>query len=177
MPTIGPPGSPSPWLVEHLDLLRRGGTVLDVASGRGRHALFLAQAGFRVHAVDRDPEAVGLVRDAAVNAGLDVIAEVVDLETDPTPAVGDACFDAIVVVNYLHRALFPALRNALKPGGRLIYETFTIAQAARGKPTNPNFLLQPGELPILVAPLAVLREREGEFDGRFVASLVAERRG
>ena len=97
-----------------------------------------------------------------------------DLETAPTLDLGQVRYDAVVVFNYLHRPLFPALRGALKPGGRLVYETFTVAQAARGKPTNPAFLLQPGELRSLAAPLTVLREREGQFDGRFVASLVAE---
>ena len=58
----------------------------------------------------------------------------------------------------------------------LIYETFTRAQAARGRPTNPAFLLEPGELPRLVAPLEVVRSREGEFDGRDVASVAAIRR-
>lgn len=82
----------------------------------------------------------------------------------------------MVVCNYLHRPLFPVLKQALKPGGRLVYETFTVLQAARGKPTNPSFLLQPGELLTLVAPLRVLDAREGEFEGRFVASVVAEQR-
>ena len=105
--------------------------------------------------------------------GLAVDAEVVDLETDPPPAIATE-FDAIVVFNYLHRPLVPALRAALKPGGRIFYETFTTRQAERGHPTNPAFLLRDGELNELMAPLTVLRSREGEFDGRFIASIVAE---
>jgi 2-polyprenyl-3-methyl-5-hydroxy-6-metoxy-1,4-benzoquinol methylase len=171
-----PPGSPSPWLVENLDLLRRGGTVLDVACGRGRHALWLARQGFRVHAIDRDADAVAFVRRAADAAGLEVAVDCVDLETNPPPLLGDARYDAVVVFHYLHRALFPALKNALKPGGRLVYETFTILQAARGKPTNPDFLLQPGELLSLGAPLCVLNACEGDVEGRFVAAVVAELR-
>jgi hypothetical protein len=101
---------------------------------------------------------------------------VVDLETDLPPALPGPC-DAVLVFNYLHRPLFPALREVLSPGGRLFYETFTAPQAERGHPKNPDFLLGAGELSQLVAPLAVLRSREGEFDGRFVASVVAERRG
>ena len=85
-------------------------------------------------------------------------------------------FDVIVVVHYLHRPLFPSLVNALRPGGVLVYETFTRAQAARGKPTNPAFLLEPGELLTLVRPLEVLASREGDYDGRSVASIVATRR-
>ena len=84
-------------------------------------------------------------------------------------------YDLIVVVHYLHRALFPALRSALRPGGILVYETFTRAQALLGKPTNPAFLLEPGELRNLVAPLEVLVEREGEFEGRMLASVIAVR--
>jgi SAM-dependent methyltransferase len=84
-------------------------------------------------------------------------------------------FDVIVVVHYLHRPLFPALIEALAPGGVLVYETFTRAQAARGKPTNPDFLLEPGELLDLVQPLEILASREGDFDGRMIASVIARR--
>lgn len=147
--------------------------MLDVACGRGRQTLFLARAGFRVHAVDRDPDAVAAVRAAAREEGLAVSCEVLDLETTPPPDLGHGRYEAVVVFNYLHRPLFPALRRALAPGGRLVYETFTTAQAARGRPTNPAFLLRPGELRDLVAPLSVLRSREGEVEGRFVASVVA----
>jgi hypothetical protein len=69
------------------------------------------------------------------------------------------------------------LIDALAPGGLLVYETFTRAQAARGKPTNPDFLLKPGELLDLVRPLEVLASREGDFDGRMIASVIARRRG
>jgi hypothetical protein len=81
----------------------------------------------------------------------------------------------IVVVHYLHRPLFPSIVGALRPGGVLVYETFTRAQAARGKPTNPAFLLEAGELLTLVQPLTALDAREGDFDGRMVASVVAAR--
>jgi len=82
----------------------------------------------------------------------------------------------VVVVHYLHRALFPALKNALRPGGLLVYETFTRAQAQRGRPTNPDFLLEPGELKTLVAPLDILVEREGDFEGKTLASVIAARK-
>jgi hypothetical protein len=81
----------------------------------------------------------------------------------------------IVVVHYLHRPLFPALIEALAPNGLLLYETFTTAQAARGKPTNPDFLLKPGELLDLVRPLEILASREGDFEDRMVASVLARR--
>ena len=78
-------------------------------------------------------------------------------------------------MHYLHRPLFPSLIAALAPGGLLIYETFTRAQAARGKPTNPDFLLKPGELLELVRPLDVVASREGDFDERMVAAVIARR--
>lgn len=171
-----PPGGPSSWLVDHLDLLPRDGTVLDLACGRGRHTLFLARAGFRVHAIDRDPDAIEALRVAGREFGVAITSEVMDLETSVPPDLGQARYAGVLVFNYLHRPLFPALRDALAVGGRLFYETFTIAQAARGHPKNPAFLLHPGELPALVAPLVVLRSREGDVDDRSVASIVAERR-
>lgn len=167
---------PAAWLIENADLLPRGGKVLDVACGRGRHALLLASAGFDVHAIDRDPDAIDFLQSTAERLSLSLTCEVVDLETDPSPALPGPC-DAVLVFNYLHRPLMPALHAVLAPGGRLFYETFTTAQAERGHPKNPAFLLTAGELPRLVAPLAVLRSREGDFDGRFVASVAAERRG
>ena len=148
--------------------------MLDVACGHGRHALWLASAGFDVRAIDRNPEAIAFVRDAGARLGLRIDAEVVDLESDPPPAI-HISFDAIVVFNYLHRPLMPVLRDALKPGGQIFYETFTTGQAERGHPTNPVFLLKAGELIELMAPLSILRSREGEFDGRFIASVVAQR--
>ena len=170
---------PSSWLVANADLLPRGASVLDVACGAGRHALLLAAAGFRVRAVDRDPAKIVFLQDAAARLVVPVEAAVVDLEADLPGAagvdLGTAAFDLVLVVHYLHRPLFPALARAVKPGGLLLYETYTMDQAARGRPTNPDFLLQPGELPRLAAPLEILRRREGEFDGRMVAGIVARR--
>jgi SAM-dependent methyltransferase len=169
-------GEPAAWLLDHLALLPCGGKVLDVACGRGRHALLLAGAGFSVTAVDRSAAAVDGVRAAAHQLGLELTCRVLDLETSPAPDLGAAGYDAVLVFNYLHRPLFPALRDAVAPGGHLLYETFTVAQASRGRPRNPAFLLQNGELAQLMAPLTVLHSREGEFDGRCLASVVARRR-
>lgn len=166
---------PSAWLLENGDLLPRGGRVLDVACGRGRHALLMASAGFDVHAIDCDPEAIAFLHATAHRLGLKLHADVVDLETDPPPILETEAYHAVLVVNYLHRPLMPALREATKPGGRIFYETFTTRQAERGHPRNPEFLLRDGELAELVAPFAILRSREGDIDGRFIASIVAER--
>lgn len=184
---------PAGWLLENADLLPRGGRVLDVAAGRGRHALLLGAAGFSVRAIDRDESALAAMAKVATAAGLAVDTEVRDLEPTIglTPittegrdfpglsavesSLGQNLYDGILVFNYLYRPLMPALREALKPGGVLFYETFLVGQAERGHPRNPAFLLQPGELTALVAPLTVLRSREGDVDGNLVASVVARR--
>jgi SAM-dependent methyltransferase len=165
-------GPPAGWVREQMSALPVGGRVLDVACGRGRHALFLAAAGFKVTAVDRDREALMLLRKLAAQGRMDVTTVEQDLEHGAA-YLGTAEFDAVIVINYLHRPLFPALRRALVPGGVLVYETFTIAQAQHGRPRNPQYLLLPGELDALVAPLRVECRREGEFEGRRVASVLA----
>jgi SAM-dependent methyltransferase len=167
-------GDPTRWLVEHAEILPSAGDALDVASGSGRNAVWLAQRGFETLAVDRDATAIASIRQKALRAGLPLHAEIVDLEAR-TVSLGRAAYDVIVVVHYLHRPLFAALKAALRHDGVLVYETFTRAQAARGKPTNPAFLLEPGELRELTAPLEVLFEREGEFEGKMLASVIAKR--
>lgn len=166
--------APARWVTDHADLLPSSGIALDVACGRGRHALWLAERGFTVRAIDRDGEAVATVRAEAQRRGLHIIAEQRDLENGDA-GLGVETADVIVVVHYLHRPLFPALIRALRPRGLLIYETFTHAQALRGKPTNPAFLLAPGELMQLVEPLGVIASREGVFEDRDVASVVAKK--
>ena len=170
-----PAAGPAGWLLENVDLLRPGMRVLDVAAGRGRHALLFAAAGFDVTAVDRDAARLSWLTEVAAAMGLRLTTRAQDLEVADVD-LGDGIFDLVLVTNYLHRPLMPALRRAVAPGGVLIYETFTLAQAARGRPTNPAYLLASGELPQLVAPLEVVRSREGEVEGRDVASVVAVKR-
>ncbi len=142
--------TPSAWVQRFAPLVKAGGTVLDLACGRGRHALFFADRGHRVDAVDRDPEAI-----AALAACDPVTALCADIEAGPWPYPGRS-FDAVVVTNYLHRPLFPQLMAALAPGGLLIYETFAQGNEAYGRPSNPDFLLQPGELLRVVGNARVL---------------------
>jgi SAM-dependent methyltransferase len=129
---------PSPWVQRWASSIRPGGAVLDVAAGGGRHAKLLARLGFEVDAVDRDPT---LFADAPARVRL----LEADLEAGAWPYEGRK-FDAIVVTNYLHRPLFPVLVGSLEPGGMLIYETFARGNERFGKPSNPAFLLAPGEL-------------------------------
>lgn len=167
--------APAPWLVENIGLMPRGRPVLDIACGHGRHSLFLARGGWVVHAVDRDAMALEALETSARELNLTLTTAAVDLEVG-SPSLGTKSFGTVVVFNYLHRPLMPAIVEAVAPGGVLIYETFTVGQAERGRPTNPAFLLANGELPKLIQPLEILRWREGDVDGKLVSSVVATRR-
>ena len=129
---------PSPWVTRWAGLIVPGGRVLDVAAGAGRHARYLAAQGFEVCAVDRDP---ALFPDPP--SGVTLVGA--DLEAGPWPFAGRR-FDAIVATNYLHRPLLPVLVDSLEPGGVLVYETFARGNERFGRPSNPDFLLAPGEL-------------------------------
>jgi SAM-dependent methyltransferase len=131
---------PSPWVCRFAALIPAGGRVLDLACGRGRHALYLAARGYFVEAVDRDAEALACLRGHA-----NVSARVADLEKEQWPYDGER-FAGIVVTNYLHRPLFPLLLAALSPAAVLIYETFAAGNERFGKPRNPDHLLAPDEL-------------------------------
>ena len=132
--------APSPWVCRFAHLIAAGGTVLDLASGQGRHARYLAGLGYRVEAVDRDSAAL-----ATLAGVIGVSTLCADLEGAPWPHGTDR-YDGIVVTNYLHRPLMAALLGALRPGGVLIYETFSLGNEKLGRPSNPEFLLRPGEL-------------------------------
>ena len=166
---------PSDWLLANLDLIARDRPVLDVACGRGRHALLLAEKGWRVRAIDRDAAALADLATQARVRALAVETEQVELELREVD-LGTGRYGTVVVFNYLPRPLMPSIVRALVPGGVLIYETFTIGQRERGHPSNPAFLLGNGELPLLVAPLAVLRQRAGDFGGKLLASVAAKKR-
>lgn len=136
---------PSPWVVRFAPLVSRGGIVLDLACGNGRHTRFFLRLGHRVVAVDRD---ISRVADLADNRHVEILQ--IDLEAgEPFPAPGRR-FDGVVVTNYLHRPLLPDLVSAVAPGGVLIYETYARGNERFGPPKNPDFLLKPGELLELV---------------------------
>jgi SAM-dependent methyltransferase len=132
--------APSAWVVRFAPLIAPGAAVLDLASGRGRHARWLAARGMCVTAVDRDAAALA---DLSQCAG--VVTRALDLEQAEWPLEGER-YDAIVVTNYLHRPTFAALLDTLAPDGLLLYETFAQGNEAFGRPSNPDFLLAPGEL-------------------------------
>jgi SAM-dependent methyltransferase len=142
--------APSEWVVRWAALVERG-PVLDLACGAGRHAAYFAERGFEVVAVDRDEQ----VLPGAITF---VKADLEDGSLWPLPG---RRFAAIVVTNYLHRPLFPVLAESLEEGGVLIYETFMAGNERYGKPSNPQFLLRPGELLEAFADLTVVGFEQG----------------
>ena len=155
LPTSQPqgPAVASPWVERFANLVPEGGAVLDLAAGGGRHSALFRRRGHPVVAVDRAVAALSTL--AADDPGLEVIEA--DLEAPGAPwPVGERRFAGIVVTNYLHRPLFGAIRAALAPGGALIYETFAAGNERFGKPSNPDFLLRPGELLGLAAGLRIV---------------------
>jgi SAM-dependent methyltransferase len=131
-----------------------GGPVLDVACGGGRHARFFRDLGFDVVAVDRERTELEGIR--FVKADLE--------DGNVWPFGEEERFGAIVVTNYLHRPLFPHLAASLDVGGVLIYETFMAGNERLGRPSNPHFLLRPGELREAFATLEELGFEEGEVE-------------
>ena len=139
-------GPPSEWVRRFAHLIPKGGRVIDVACGLGRHTRFLRDCGLEVVAIDRDAAAIETLR------GLDRVETVVaDIESGPWP-YAEASFDAVVVTNYLWRPLMPQLITALRGDGVLIYETFALGNERFGKPSNPDFLLRRNELLEWTAP-------------------------
>jgi len=136
--------SPSAWVARWAARLAPGSEVLDLACGRGRHLKMLSDLGHRVTAVDRE------VGPARVHGGDRVVLVEADLEAAPWPFPG-RLFDAVVVTNYLWRPLLPTLIGSVAAGGLLIYETFMQGQEHYGRPSNPDYLLRPGELRAAVA--------------------------
>ncbi len=146
---------PSPWLQRHAP--ETAGQALDLACGSGRNLRWLAARGWQLTGIDRD---------AAVLAPLRDVAEIIqaDIEAGPWPLTGRA-FDLVVVCNYLWRPLFDAIRSAVAPGGRLIYETFADGQQHIGRPSRPDFLLQRGELLRRFSDWQIVAFEEGLEDG------------
>lgn len=157
----------SPWVQRWSHLVPMRATVLDVACGSGRHVRWFAERGCRVTGVDRDEAAVEPLR---------ALAEVVvaDIENGPWPFEGRR-FGAVIVTNYLWRALLPAIVDSVADGGVLIYETFADGNQTVGKPSNPNFLLRPGELLLAARELRVIAYEDGFADApeRFVQRITA----
>jgi tellurite methyltransferase len=152
------PGQPEPSLLEVLQMLPRGLT-LDVASGLGRHAIALAEAGHRVIAADYSENATSRLRESAAQRSLPIHPVMVDIEE--TFPFRRAVFDTVINLTFLSRELVPRLIEALRPGGVLLFDTFLIDQARSGHPNNPAFLLGHQELREMLSVMELLLYREG----------------
>jgi len=148
------------------------GRALDVATGKGRNAIFLASKGFRVDAVDVSAAALQEARKAAraQNRAVDFIEADLDHADLPRDA-----YDLVINFNFLDRALIAPMKNALKNGGHIIFETYLIDQRDLGHPKNPAYLLAHNELLDLFRDFRVLYYREGKFDDDYKAGLLAEK--
>jgi SAM-dependent methyltransferase len=156
---------PSDYFNDRLAQIRAAsqlGPVVDLACGRGRHVLTAASAGIPVIGIDRNRSLLTELREAATQQETAIETLCVDLENPAEIPLRSRCCGAILVFRYLHRPLVPAIVRALAPGGLLVYETFTIHQRAlRAGPRNPDYLLEPGELPELFSELEILDHWEG----------------
>ncbi len=163
---------PVPFLRKYVKLLPRG-RALDVAMGEGRNAVFLAQQGFRVDGCDISEVAVRRCQDFAREVGVQVRGFVVDLTTW---TIRENVYDVILCFYYLQRSLIPQIIQGLRPGGMIVYHTYTIDQLRYGSPRNPEYLLQYNELLHHFRDFRVLIYQElihGEAEA--VASLIAQK--
>lgn len=144
-------------LADHVHLLPPTGIALDLACGLGGNALLLAGKGLQVYAWDVSRVAIERLRLAAAEQGLNIAAEVRDVEQTPWP---QTAFDVIVVSRFLCRSLAGPIMAALKPGGLLFYQTFVRAKAEGVGPSNPDYLLERNELLRLFSGLTVVAYRE-----------------
>jgi SAM-dependent methyltransferase len=173
----GMPDEPSALLVQNQALLPAGGRALDLAMGSGRNALYLTARGFQVTGVDASSVAVALCREKAARLGLAVEAIVADLEDHPLPKDE---YDLILDFHYLQRSLAGPIVQALRQGGVLFFETFTIDQLQFDYgPREPPYLLQPGELRDMFPELETLFYFEGVLEGdrgpKAVAQLIGRK--
>jgi SAM-dependent methyltransferase len=152
--------APSAWIVRFAPLVRAGAPVLDLACGRGRHTRFFLERGHPVTGVDVDVSGLDNLQG---REGLEVVQA--DLEDgSPWPLAGRR-FGAVVVTNYLWRPLFPRIVDAVDEAGVLLYETFAAGNEAYGRPSNPDFLLRPGELiEVVRGRLQIVAYEHGRLD-------------
>ncbi len=167
-------------LLDHLELLvdlDRSLPVLDLACGTGRNGLALAEHGISVVFADRSAADLEVIGQRLAEGELPGRVWQVDLEQPGIDPFAEKCFAAILGFNYLHRPLFPAIQKAVMPGGLVVYETFTLEQRQFGRPKNPDFLLQPGELAALFHDWEIIFQFEGvgKYPDRGIAQIVAHK--
>jgi len=153
------------------------GPILDLASGSCRNGIPLAQKGLKVICCDISNGRLESAKKAAHEQGVDIDIWQIDLEREGINPLPEDFFAGVIVFRYLHRPLIPCIRKALKAGGILIYETYTIDQPKFGKPHNPMFLLKPNELLSWFADWEIIHHFEGiiQNPNRATAQIVCKK--
>ena len=165
---------PAGFLADNVELLPAKGRALDVAAGEGRNAVFLARHGLEVEAVDISEVGLEKAQRLAEAAGVTIRTIVADLEDYSIPKQR---YDVVVVINYLERDLIDDLKSALRPGGLVIYETYTVAQLdiPEAHHLRREYLLELGELQAMFEDFEILEYTETADDHKAVASLIARK--
>ena len=173
-PCIHESGSqPAQFLVDNITLLPKG-QAFDVAMGNGRNGVYLAKMGFEVEGVDISSKAVSNTLELARKTGVAIRVEIADLEA--RYSIKRGAYDVIICFYYLQRSLIAQIKDGLKKGGVVVYETYIIDQAKSGRPKNPNYLLKHNELLDMFRGFRCLRYREGiTEDQKAIASIIAEK--
>jgi SAM-dependent methyltransferase len=168
---------PHPLVVEFASKLKPG-RALDVACGAGRHAIWLAERGWRVTAVDNSRAAIEILRQRASEKGLVIDSRIADLERHEF-TIEPGSYGLILNCCYLQRDLFPAIKAGVRVGGAVIAVIAMVDDDPNVKPMNPAFLLKPGELRAEFEGYELLRDFEGKRAGserrRAMAEIVARR--
>lgn len=178
--SVKTPLRPAHLLVSHshlFDHIRGKGPVLDLACGEGHNGIFLAKKGLSVVLCDKSEPSLQKARALARREGVKLEFWQVDLEQDQAHPLKEDYFGAVVVFRYLHRPLVPCIRKAIRGGGLLFYETFTIEQAEFGKPRNPDYLLRPHELRALFQDWEIHHYFEGILNDpkRAMAQIICQK--
>ncbi|MFW6004953.1 MAG: methyltransferase domain-containing protein [Desulfonatronovibrionaceae bacterium] len=167
--------------MDNMDLvlaLTGPGRVLDLACGSGVHGLVLAEKGVEVHFFDKDEKRLETILLAKKKQRLNISVRQTDLENGRADILPEDLFRAVMVFRYLHRPLMPQIKQSVRPGGVVIYETFTFEQARLGKPSNPDFLLKDNELLDWFRDWQVLKHYQGrlEHPERYMAGILARKK-
>ena len=152
-----PPGITSAVLIDNADILPTRGVALDLACGLGTNSLFLSARGLEVHAWDISDVAISHLAEQAQSLGLNIKTRVVDITAAELPLES---YDLVVTSHYLDRSLPSAIMKATRPGGLICYQTFTAEKQVHKGPSNPDFLLQPNELPSFVSGCEILASKD-----------------
>lgn len=163
--------APSDWITRWSHLLAKDATVLDIACGSGRHLRYFSEQGHAITGIDQDISGIPTLPSTATLVKCDIERHPWPLITQDAPTT----FGAVIVTNYLWRPLFPTILQSIGRNGVLLYETFAIENAAVGRPSRPEYLLEPGELLELCKSLRVVAYEHGflENPARIVQRIAA----